>query len=39
MSGKTITSNSIELKMGGSIKQGIYILIKSKKTGEVVLRE
>ena len=39
MYGKVITSNTIEVKMNGSMEWGINLTIKSKKTEELVLRE
>ena len=39
MFGKSITSNTIELKMGGSMKEGIYLSIKSRESKEIVLKE
>ena len=39
MFGRTITSHSIELKIGGSQKDGIFVQIKSRKTDEILLKE
>ena len=39
MYGKKITSHSIELKIGGNLKEGIFIMISSLETNEILLKE